>query len=361
MDIVTLAHGSGGINAAEFVQKVFMPYFKDLMPYANEDCGIFSSIKDMKYVTSTDSYTINPIFFAGGNIGKLCVCGSSNDVAMMGGKPLYLNIGFIIEEGFNIDLLKQIAESIALECKSLNIKILSADTKVLPKVADSTEAKDKLIFINTTCIGSVEKDCISAKNLSENDSIILSGKIGSHGARIFLEQNNIAITSNIQSDCASLYPMLESLLQSNIPIHAMRDATRGGLSSVLNEWAISSHACIDIYEEKIQIDSEVHGVCEMLGLEPYDLANEGVCVIAMPKQYAEEVLSLLRGHTLGVNATIIGEVSKVFNPIFNLQDSKDNKAQISKTTYYQKVVLHTKYGSKRFLEYPQGELLPRIC
>lgn len=155
--------------------------------------------------------------------------------------------------------------------------------------------------------------------------------------------------------------MLESLLQSNIPIHAMRDATRGGLSSVLNEWAISSHACIDIYEEKIQIDSEVHGVCEMLGLEPYDLANEGVCVIAMPKQYAEEVLSLLRGHTLGVNATIIGEVSKVFNPIFNLQDSKDNKTQISKTTYHQKVVLHTKYGSKRFLEYPQGELLPRIC
>ena len=151
--------------------------------------------------------------------------------------------------------------------------------------------------------------------------------------------------------------MLESLLQSNIPIHAMRDATRGGLSSVLNEWAISSHACIDIYEEKIQIDSEVQGVCEMLGLEPYDLANEGVCVIAMPKQYAEEVLSLLRGHTLGVNATIIGEVSKIFSP----QDSKDNKAQISKTTYYQKVVLHTKYGSKRFLEYPQGELLPRIC
>ncbi|MDY5184827.1 hydrogenase expression/formation protein HypE [Helicobacter trogontum] len=356
MNIVTLAHGSGGINSAEFVQKIFMPYFTDIMPYANEDSGIFCNTSDMSYVTSTDSYTINPIFFAGGDIGKLCVCGSSNDVAMMGGKPLYLNIGFIIEEGFSIDLLKKIAESIAIECKKLDIKILSADTKVLPKVTNNTEAKDKLIFINTTCIGSIQKDSISAKNLSEDDCIILSGKIGNHGAQIFLEQNHIAITSNIQSDCASLYPMLEPLLQSDIPIHCMRDATRGGLSSVLNEWAISSHACIDINEASIQIDSEVYGVCEMLGLEPYDLANEGVCVIALPNRYADKALSILKQHVLGSNAAVIGKVSKVFTP-----QELNSKAHISGNTYYQKVVLHTKYGSKRFLEYPQGELLPRIC
>lgn len=357
MEVVTLANGSGGVSSAEFVQNIFMPYFQEIMPYTNEDCGIFSSTKDTQFVTSTDSYTINPLFFAGGNIGKLCVCGSSNDVTMMGGKPLYLNIGFIIEEGFNIDLLKKIIESIALECKNLNIKILSADTKVLPKITNSTESKDKLIFINTTCIGSIEKDSISAKNLKQEDCIIVSGKIGSHGAQIFLEQNNIEIKSNIQSDCASLYYMLQPILQSDIPIHAMRDATRGGLSSVLNEWAISSNACIDIYEELIQVDSEVYGVCEMLGLEPYDLANEGVCIIALPKQYAEEVLSILKRHTFGVNAAIIGEVRKVFSQ----KDSKSSNIHINENIYYQKVVLHTKYGSKRFLEYPQGEILPRIC
>lgn len=354
MDIVKLSYGSGGVDAAAFVGHVFMPYFKDIMPYANEDCGIFVGKDDRRYVTSTDSYTITPLVFSGGNIGKLCVCGSSNDVAMMGGKPLYLNIGFIIEEGFDIPLLNQIADSIAKECKMLDITILSADTKVLPKVT-SQDSKEKLLFINTTCIGIMEKENISAKNLKQDDCIILSGKIGNHGAQIFLEQNNIAMTSNIKSDCASLYPMLAPLLQSNIPIHAMRDATRGGLSSVLNEWAISSCACIDIYEEKVKIDSEVYGVCEMLGLEPYDLANEGVCVIAVPQEYANKALTILQQHELGKNASIIGNVCQTFMP----GDSKMNN--IAANTYYQKVVLHTKYGSKRFLEYPQGELLPRIC
>ncbi len=362
MDIVTLGHGSGGVNAAEFVQYVFMPYFKDIMPYANEDSGIFANTANTHYVTSTDSYTIHPIVFAGGNIGKLCVCGSSNDVAMMGAKPLYLNIGFIIEEGFSIPLLQQIAQSIATECKLLGITILSADTKVLPKITQHKNTnEDKLLFINTTCIGSLEKEHISAKNLKENDCIILSGKIGNHGAQIFLEQNNIAMASNIQSDCASLYPMLAPLLQSNIPIHAMRDATRGGLSSVLNEWAISSHACLDIYEEHICIDSEVYGVCEMLGLEPYDLANEGVCVIALPQEYAKEALALLHQHTLGGNATIIGKVSQIFMPQNTKQTNTTITHTLTQNTYYQKVILHTKYGSKRFLEYPQGELLPRIC
>lgn len=353
MDIVKLCHGSGGADSAEFVKNVFMPYFKDIMPYSSEDCGIFISRNEheSRYVTSTDSYIITPLVFAGGDIGKLCVCGSSNDVAMMGGKPLYLNIGFIIEEGFDISLLKIIAESIAKECRLLNITILSADTKVLPKTA--TE-KERLLFINTTCIGSVEKEQISAKNLKQNDCIILSGKIGNHGSRIFLEQNNIAITSNIKSDCASLYPMLAPLLQSDMPIHAMRDATRGGLSSVLNEWAISSFACIEIYEEKVRMDSEVHGVCEMLGLEPYDLANEGVCVIAVPKECASEVLSVLRQHELGKDSDVIGNVCETFV-------KKDSKSNLASNTYYQKVVLHTKYGSKRFLEYPQGEILPRIC
>ncbi len=351
MDFVTLAHGGGGMNSSDFVQKVFMPYFKNIMPYANEDSGIFNN-NASKYVTSIDSYIVKPLFFDGGNIGKLCVCGSSNDVAVMGGKPLYLNIGFIIEEGFEVDKLKQIVSSIAKECKSLNLQILSADTKVLPRLIQSKDTESSL-FITTTCIGEIEKSNISASNLQKNDCIILSGKIGNHGARIFLEQNNIEIQGNIKSDCASLYPMLMPLLQSKIPIHAMRDATRGGLSSVLNEWAIESNACIDIYEEHIIIDNEVHGVCEILGLEPYDLANEGVCIISVGEEYSKEVLDILKKHELGCNAKIIGKVNEVYNNTIP-KNSND-------IIYNKKVVLHTKYGSKRFLEYPQGELLPRIC
>ncbi len=358
MEFVTLAHGSGGINSADFVQKVFMPYFMDIMPYANEDSGIFCNDSN-KYVTSTDSYIITPLFFSGGNIGKLCVCGSSNDVSMMGGKPLYINIGFIIEEGFEVDKIKQIAKSISIECKALNLNILSADTKVLPRIAKiDSNNEEKSLFITTTCIGQLEKENISANNLQKDDCIILSGKIGNHGARIFLEQNKIEIDGNIKSDCASLYPMLMSLFQSEITIHALRDATRGGLSSVLNEWAISSNACIEIYEENIVVDDEVYGVCEILGLEPYDLANEGVCVISAKEENAKDIVNILRKHELGQNATIIGRVCETFDV------SNKTQANIKKSldiAYNKKVILKTKYGSKRFLEYPQGELLPRIC
>lgn len=348
MDIVTLSHGSGGAHSAKLIESVFKP-FGEIMPFSGEDSGLFS-LKGVG-VSSTDSYIVNPIFFNGGDIGKLSICGSSNDVAMMGGKPLFINIGFIIEEGFKISNLKKIVESIILECKKLDIKILSADTKVLP----SFNLDSKNLLINTTCIGEQIKSGISSKNLAHNDSIILSGKIGSHGARIFLEQNNILLDNNISSDCASLYPMLEPLFKSNITIHALRDATRGGLSSVLNEWAIESDACIEINEECINVDNEVLGVCEILGLEPYDLANEGVCVLSVPKVFENDVLKILQSHKLGKNAKIIGNVRKDF-----IDSNLDSKNLLDKI-YFQKVVLNTKYGAKRFLEYPQGELLPRIC
>lgn len=382
MERATLAHGSGGINSTDFIRRVFMPFFKDIMPYSDEDAGIFDiSIQDSRHktacfgVTSTDSYTINPIFFKGGDIGKLAVCGSSNDVAMMGGRPLYLNIAFIIEEGFEIAALKTIAQSIAIECKKLHLQILSADTKVLPKLTHDkqyiSDSQSSIIqpslFITTTCIGILEKSGISATHIEHDDCIIISGKIGNHGARIFLEQNNIAIDSDIQSDCASLYPMLTKIFQSDIPIHALRDATRGGLASVLNEWAISSQACIEIYEENIHIDAQVHGVCEMLGLEPYDLANEGICVMAVPKEYANTVLTLLRQHELGKYAEIIGKAQKNFmsrddkNMYMPNSPTSSKHSSLFDDMFQQRVVLHTQYGSKRFLEYPQGELLPRIC
>ena len=338
MKHITLAHGSGGISSARFIQEICMPYLHDLMDYGNEDGGIFHG---EKHAVSTDSYIINPIFFNGGDIGKLCICGSSNDVAMMGAKPLYINIGFIIEEGFMVEDFKKILESIRAECLSLGLKILSADTKVLPRLS----TKERNIFINTTCMGEIRRDGISTKNISDKDCLIINADIGRHGARIFLDRHDMEIQSDIKSDCASLYPMLDSLLSSDIPIHAMRDATRGGIAAVLNEWAIASDTCIYVDEERLEISTQVRGVCEMLGLEPYDLANEGVCVIALPESHAKEALEILKRNSLGKNSSIIGRVSR---------DTSDSR-------FFGRVILQTAFGSKRFLEYPQGELLPRIC
>ncbi|RDU71550.1 hydrogenase expression/formation protein HypE [Helicobacter aurati] len=357
MDIVTLAHGSGGLHSAELTQQVFMPFFTKFMPYANEDSALFVISDTSSHdcinkqaiaVTSTDSYIINPPFFRGGDIGKLSVCGSSNDVAMMGAKPLFLNIAFIIEEGFSIKKLKKIANSVAIECENLGLKILAADTKVLPKISQG----DSQIFINTSCIGILQKVGISAKNLQHNDCIILSGKIGNHGATIFLEQNHISLDNHIQSDCASLYPLLEEILTGDIFIHALRDATRGGIASVLNEWAIASEACIEIEEELVTIDTQVRGVCEILGLDPYILANEGVCVLAVAECDAKRALEILHKHSLGKDASIIGRVRKDFSQL-----SRGHLEEI----YFQRVVLQTQYQSQRFMEYPEGEILPRIC
>lgn len=435
--IITLSHGSGGAKSHELIEKVFMPILGEIMDFGEEDGGVFEldfgrdSTRDSKLdstlnstrdsgvqkgVTSTDSYIVYPLFFKGGDIGKLSVCGSSNDVTMMGGKPCYLNIGFIIEEGFDINTLKKIAESIRKECDNLGLRILSADTKVLPTFSNHTS---KNLFINTTCIGNLQKEGLSAKNLSHNDAIIISGNIGAHGARIFLEQNDMQIDSNICSDCASLYPMLAPLFACDMQLHALRDATRGGLSAVLNEWAMASNACIEIDENSVGVDNEVLGVCEMLGLEAFELANEGLCVLALPARFANDALEILKRHPLGANAAIIGRVRKDFidsmesNIDFNATssfnravdsmnaldsinsteslESLDSVDSIDSTKfmdsakslesldskniadsikssqkpldriYFQKVVLFTKYGSKRFLEYPQGELLPRIC
>lgn len=358
-DIVTLACGSGGASSTEFINKVFMPILGDIMPFSNEDSGIFSldSIESKKGVTSTDSYIVHPLFFKGGDIGKLSICGSSNDVAMMGGKGRFINIGFIIEEGFDINTLKKIIESIRKECDNLNLKILSADTKVLPSFSQNKD--DKNLFINTTCIGDLQKEGISAKNLQHNDAIILSGKIGSHGSRIFLEQNNMKIDGEISSDCASLYPMLEPIFRSDFSVHALRDATRGGLAAVLNEWAIASSCYIEINESAVGVEDSVLGVCEMLGLEPFDLANEGVCVMAVKRDIADEILQILRQYKLGQNAEIIGHVRKDFNT--EKDSNREKKKNLLDRIYFQKVILNTKYGTKRFLDHPQGELLPRIC
>lgn len=332
--MITLATGSGGAASYWLTKEVFLKYLDEFILIKSEDASCIEAKQQI--VISTDSYTIDPIFFNGGDIGKLSICGSCNDVCMGGGKPEFINFGFIIEEGFKIKDLEKILESTKKTLKENNLKILSLDTKVIPRLSKN----EPFIFINTTALGKKLRH-LSIKNIQKNDVIILSSKIGAHGAHIYLKQNNMNLSNDLKSDCASLYPLLEDILQSNLQVKSMRDATRGGLASVLNEWAIDCNLNIEVQEAEILIEDGVKGVCEILGLEPYMLANEGACIIASSKKDSKALLKALNSHPLGADARIIGEVkSNEFNG---------------------KVVLNTSFGSKRFLEFPQGELLPRIC
>lgn len=329
---VVLSHGNGGVESKQLIDTIFLRHLGKFMPHNGEDAGIGKSVGE--FALSTDSFVITPCVFSGGDIGKLSVCGSSNDVAMMGARARFLSAGFIIEEGLDFKTLEQIVISMANELDLLGLTLLSADTKVVPK-----GSADK-IFINTTALGDIIYPHLSQNNLELDDCIIVSGNVGTHGSVIYCARNEIALQSNLQSDCAQLFPMLEPIFSTNARIHALRDATRGGIASVLNEWAQASNVGIELLEWQIPVLDSVRGVCEILGLEPYTLANEGVCVLSVPKQDCEKILTLLQSHPLGKNACVIGKVVAE-NP--------------------QKVILQNAYGGKRYLEYPQGELLPRIC
>lgn len=334
---ITLSCGNGGVENSEII-KIFLKHFDNA--FKDEDAGLFSGNKD--FVTSIDSFTIKPIFFPNGDIGKLSICGSCNDVAMMGAKPKYLSVSFIIEEGFLLSNLQKIAKSMSIEMQKANLTLISADTKVIER---QNLNADSGIFVTTSVIGELQKQSLSAKNLQNDDVIIVSGEIGTHGACIYCLRENIKIENSLQSDCAMLWDLVDLLVKNHIEIHAMRDATRGGIASSLNEWANASNCEISIDESAIPINNEVRGVCEILGIDVFSLANEGVCVIAIPKDYARKALNLLKTHKLGKNASIIGSVRK---------DSANNDS-------VNKVILKTHLGIKRYLEYPQGEILPRIC
>ncbi|WP_257842463.1 hydrogenase expression/formation protein HypE [Helicobacter sp. 11S02629-2] len=337
--MVTLPHGSGGASSRELTELVFKAGFKDRLLFDEEDGGRFASRQEGMAV-STDSYIIEPIFFEGGDIGKLSICGSANDCTVSGAAPKYFTLGFIIEEGFLIQDLKTIVDSIYTELKKLDAYILSADTKVVPRFSKLDKQRSQ-IFINSTCMGEIIRPNLSAKNLEVGNKIILTSDIGRHGATIFVAQNDLQIDSTLKSDCFSLWLLLEDLLKSDLQIHALRDATRGGIASALNEWATSSKVSIELNEASIKIESEVLGICEILGLEPFVLANEGACLISVSAKDATKTLELLNSSPYGKKAHMVGEVVP----------SKSRDA----------VILQNSFGSKRYLEYPQGEILPRIC
>ncbi len=326
---VTIAHGNGGEENNELIKNIFYKHFKNEILEKSEDAAV---IENGKLAFTTDSFTVSPLFFPGGDIGKLAVCGTCNDLAMMGAKPKYMTCSVIIEEGFSTRDLEKIVKSMKKELEINGAIVVSGDTKVVPK-----GSVDKL-FINTTGIGEIEHAGISASNIKEGMSILVSRDVGTHGATIFAAREGIELESSLQTDCASLYPQVKALIDAGIKLVAVRDATRGGVSAVLNEWAKASDICIEIEEESVPVQEEVRGICEMLGFEAVDLANEGTFVLAVNEDDTSKALDILQ--QTHQSASILG------------------KATLQHKT---KVILHSSWGTKRFLDLPTGELLPRIC
>lgn len=335
MDIVTLSHGSGGRATNNLINDMFYKHFHNDILMQQNDSSVLPKLNGRIAVT-TDSFVISPIFFPGGDIGKLSVCGTVNDLAMSGAKPLYITVGFIIEEGLSFDDLEKIVISIANTAKEAGVKIVAGDTKVVDK-----GNVDK-IYINTTGIGVIEDDSryLSGDSVRPNDKIIISGTLGDHGICIMSKRNNLEFDVDVKSDCGLLNSLIDEILNISQNIRVLRDPTRGGVATTLNEIAIHSNNSIMLYEEKIPIKDEVIGMCEMLGFEPLYIANEGKLVVIVDENDADKVLEIMRNNPMGADASIIGEV---------IDDNKN------------KVYLKTEIGGTRILNMPEGELLPRIC
>ena len=333
-DYILLAHGNGGKLTSKLIEKCFLPFFQDPLLNQLNDQAIFD-FEGHRVAFTTDSFVVDPLFFPGGDIGKLAVCGTVNDLAVGGAIPLYLSIGFIIEENFSMEELKNISSSISEAAREAKVRIVTADTKVVEK-----GACDKL-FINTSGIGIVKKEVnFGGCNTREGDKILLSGDIGDHGIAILSSRKGIEFETTVKSDCAPLNLLVNDLLPHAGHIHAMRDLTRGGLGTILNEIASQSDLGITIHEDLIPIKQEVRGMCELLGLDPLYLANEGKLIAFVHQDNAEEILSLMKRNHLGEDACIIGEVVK--------EPAK-------------KVTMETQVGGSRFIEMLVGEDLPRIC
>ena len=334
-ELITLACGSGGKLTHQLINDIFYKYFKNDLLLEGGDAAAFT-VENGRMAFTTDSYVISPIFFKGGNIGKLAVCGTVNDLAVSGACPKYISCGFIIEEGFHTEDLERIAEAMAVTAKQAGVSIVTGDTKVVQKgCADQ-------IFINTAGIGYIPKNVtLSSKNIRAGDKVILSGTMGDHGTAILLEREDLQVQSDIASDCAPLNLMIEPVLRDcSTAIRVMRDPTRGGVATTLNELAAGSGCGIMLQEEALPVKEEVKGVCEMLGMEPLYMANEGKVLLIVDGSRAEEVVELLKQSPYGKDAAVIGTVTD---------------------TFPDKVYMSTLAGGSRILDMLTGDQLPRIC
>ncbi len=333
---ILLGHGSGGRLSHQLIQDVFVKHFNNPFLRKQGDSAILE-MDSSNLAFTTDSFVVDPLFFPGGDIGKLAVAGTVNDLAVAGASPKYLSASFIIEEGFSIELLEQIVISMAAEAAKANILIVTGDTKVV----DRTKC-DKL-FINTSGIGTLSKssgDISTGKYIAKGDKIIINGHIGDHGMAVMSARNQLQIKTTIDSDCASLNGLIHEAMKIEGGIKFMRDATRGGLATVVSELCADKAYGIDLYETQIPVKDSVRGMCELLGFDPLYVANEGKVVMVVAASLTEKVLEKLRNHEYGKYAAIIGEIVE---------------------SHPAKTWLHTSIGGKRMVDMLAGEQLPRIC
>lgn len=333
-DKILLAHGSGGKLSHDLIQKLFLPLFLNPLLEPLDDSAEIPNQKE-RLAFTTDSYVVNPLFFPGGDIGKLAVCGTINDLSMKGACPSYLSLSFIIEEGFPIQILEKIVSSIHITAEEAGVKIVTGDTKVVEH-----GAADQL-FINTAGIGWIKEGVnLSGKNARPGDAILLSGYLGDHEMAVLSQREGFQFQEALKSDCAPLNDLVEKMLDVCPAIRCMRDPTRGGLATTLNEIASMSNVGMVIEEERIPVRESVRGISELLGLDPLYLANEGKLIAICPPDAESCLLDVMRAHPLGGDAKIIGRVMEG-NP--------------------KKVVLKTLIGGHRILDMLTGMQFPRIC
>jgi len=332
---ILLAHGSGGEMSHELIRDLFVSAFDNVELSKQGDSAILDDLPAGRVALTTDSYVVKPLIFPGGNIGELAVCGTVNDLAVMGARPLYLTAGFILEEGLDYDMLHNIVASMAATARAAGVQIVTGDTKVVDRGAADG------MFINTAGVGVIPPGVdLGPHRIQPGDVVLVNGTVGDHGMAVMMQREGLAFESALESDTAPLNSLIGDLLDA-LPgeIHWMRDATRGGLATVLNEWSESAGVGIHLTEADIPVREEVRAACEFLGLDPLYVANEGKAVIAVAAEGADRALEILRRHDLGHNATMIGHVTDV----------------------HRHVVLETPYGARRIVQMLTGAQLPRIC
>lgn len=323
---IDMSYGSGGKQTTSLINEVFVKHFSNPVLQKMEDSAVLT-VKE-RIAFTTDSFVVTPMFFKGGDIGKVAVCGTVNDLLMMGANPKYLTAGFIIEEGADLNELERIAASMAAAAKEAGVEIVAGDTKVI-------EGKGG-IYINTAGIGEIEREGISISACREGDVLLLSGNLGEHHSAIM--SHRMEIENDIKSDCAPLKDIVGNLIAAGIDIHCMRDVTRGGLATVLNEVSASSSCKVEIEEKSLPISTQVRGFCEILGLDPLYMANEGKLIAVVAEQDAPRALQIMKESRYGENAAVIGSIQAG-----------------------SKVVMTTSFGGSRIIDVLYGEGLPRIC
>ncbi|MBN2735664.1 MAG: hydrogenase expression/formation protein HypE [Spirochaetales bacterium] len=336
---IRLEHGSGGVLTRQLIEEIIYPYLKNDSYSELDDASLFPSpaAPGEKLAFTTDSYVVDPPIFRGGNIGKLAVFGTANDLAVSGAEPLYMSLGVILEQGFSIDDFESIIKTLAQSAREANVKVITGDTKVVPA------GKGGGVFLNTAGIGrQVFPHSLGGSRVQIGDKVILSNHIGAHGVAILSQREGLELGTTIQSDCAFLYPLCRELYSLGLDLRFLRDATRGGIAAVLNEVVEKRDFAIEIDEEAIPVLEDVKSTIELLGLNLYEIANEGAFIAIMAADKAEEAVVRLKKHPSGSGsmAAIIGKVTQ---------------------NHCSRVVVNTAIGGQRLLDFPRGLLLPRIC